>query len=367
MTPTLNIADLSLAILWLFFAVRGYMRGLVKEAGSLAAIVTAFYLAGAYHKQLAPNLTEYISGNYAGTAAYLLIFTVTLLGVWFVALTISGIVKITMTQWADRFFGGGFGLAKGVILTAVLLFLLRLAAPDPDFLKGSLLVPVLDKMSTRLVNYIPPDINEKLRKFSKKELPDPINAALEKKAAAAAAAAAAAIGDKKPAEADKKPPEPEKKAEPAKKPETKPEAKPEAKPAEPAKKAEPAKPEADKKPAAPAPKAEAKPAEPAKKPQSTPAEPAKKPDAKPTEPAKKAEPAKPESSLKPVSPGLKVEMRSTQAATPGQTPARRAEAAKAPESAPSPAAAADKTAPTAKPRPAAPDKALQAAATDKPS
>ena len=138
MTPTLNIADLSLAILWLFFAVRGYMRGLVKEAGSLAAIVTAFYLAGAYHKQLAPNLTEYISGNYAGTAAYLLIFTVTLLGVWFVALAISGIVKITMTQWADRFFGGGFGLAKGVILTAVLLFLLRLAAPDPDFLKGSL-------------------------------------------------------------------------------------------------------------------------------------------------------------------------------------------------------------------------------------
>ena len=126
MTPTLSIADLSLAILWLFFAVRGYMRGLVKEAGSLAAIVTAFYLAGAYHKQLAPNLTEYISGNYAGTAAYLLIFTVTLLGVWFVALTISGIVKITMTQWADRFFGGGFGLAKGVILTAVLLFLLRL-------------------------------------------------------------------------------------------------------------------------------------------------------------------------------------------------------------------------------------------------
>lgn len=367
MTPTLNIADLSLAIIWLFFVVRGYMRGLVKEAGSLAAIVTAFYLAGAYHKQLAPNLTEYISGNYAGTAAYLLIFTVTLLGVWFVALAISGIVKITMTQWADRFFGGGFGLAKGVILTAVLLFLLRLAAPDPDFLKGSLLVPVLDKMSTKLVNYIPPDINEKLRKFSKKELPDPINAALEKKAAAAAAAAAAAIGDKKPAEpekkpaeADKKPPEPEKKAEPAKKPETK----PETKPAESPRKAEPAKPEADKKPAAPAPKAEAKPEAGAK-----PAAPSPKAEGKAAEPAKKpeAKPAKPESSLKPAAPALKVEMRSTQAATPGLAPAKNTEAAKAPGNASPPAAAADKTAPPAKPRPAAPDKALQAAATDKPS
>ena len=315
MTPTLNIADLSLAILWLFFAVRGYMRGLVKEAGSLAAIITAFYLAGTYHKVLAPNLTEYISGNYAGTAAYLLIFTVALLGVWFVALAISGIVKVTMTQWADRFFGGGFGLVKGVILTAVLLFLLRLAMPDPDFLKGSMLVPVLDRVSGKLVNYIPPDINEKLRRFGKKELPDPIKAALEKKAAAAAAATAAAVMDKKPADPDKKPAE--------------------------APKAE------DKRPA-PEP---AKPAEkPAAKPEAKAAEPAKKPEAKPAEaktaehPAKKAaEPAKPAATDAKPAPEKKAE------------PAR----SEASKTAPEPKAPADKhpTAPAAKPaRPADTDK-----------
>jgi len=277
MMPTLNIADLSLAIIWLFFAIRGYMRGLVKEVGSLAAIIMGFYLAGAYHKALAPNLTGYISGNYTGTAAYLLIFTVVLLGVWFLALAISGIVKVTMTQWADRFFGGGFGVVKGVILTAVVLFLIRLAAPDPDFLKGALLVPVLDKVSARLVNYIPPDINEKLRKFGKKELPDPIKAALEKKAAAAAAATAAAVLDKKPADPDKKPAEAPK-PEPAKAAEKKPE--PVAKDKG-----------ADKKPAP------AKPSESPHKPDAAktdakPAEPAKKSDAKPT-PGKPAEPAKP--------------------------------------------------------------------------
>lgn len=303
MMPTLNIADLSLAIIWLFFAIRGYMRGLVKEVGSLAAIIMGFYLAGTYHKALAPNLTDYISGNYAGTAAYLLIFTVVLLGVWFLALAISGIVKVTMTQWADRFFGGGFGLAKGVILTAVLLFLIRLAAPDPDFLKGAMLVPVLDKISTRLVNYIPPDINEKLRKFGKKELPDPVKAALEKKAAAAAAATAAAVLDKKPADPDKKPAEAPK-AEPAKPAEKKPE------PAAKDKDADKKPAQAAGKPAEPPHKAEAKPAEPAKKPDAQPAakpnEPAKKP-AEPTAPAgkpagpeaktapdKKAEPAKSE-------------------------------------------------------------------------
>ncbi|OLN27791.1 hypothetical protein DVDV_1954 [Desulfovibrio sp. DV] len=327
MMPTLNIADLSLAIIWLFFAVRGYMRGLVKEAGSLAAIITAFYLAGSYHKVLAPNLSEYISGNYAGTAAYLLIFTVALMGVWFVALAISGIVKVTMTQWADRFFGGGFGLVKGVILTAVLLFLLRLAMPDPDFLKGSMLVPVLDKVSGKLVNYIPPDINEKLRRFGKKELPDPIKAALEKKAAAAAAATAAAVLDKKPADPDKKPAE-------APKAEDKHPAPEPAKPAD-KKPAEPAK-EPDKKPAA---KPEAKAAEPAKKPEAKPAE------AKTAEhPAKKAaEPAKPAGSDAKAAPEKKAD------------PAK----SEAPKAAPDPKAAADKhpTAPAAKPaRPADTDK-----------
>lgn len=347
MMPTLNIADLSLAIIWLFFAFRGYMRGLVKEVGSLAAITMGFYMAGSYHKQLAPNLTGYISGNYTGTAAYLLIFTVVLLAVWFVALAISGIVKVTMTQWADRFFGGGFGVVKGVILTAVVLFLIRLAAPDPDFLKGAMLVPVLDRISSKLVNYIPPDINEKLRKFGKKELPDPIKAALEKKAAAAAAATAAAVLDKKPADPDKKPaeaakPEPakpaEKKPEPAAKdaekkpaptPGKPPEAPPKSEPAKPGEaKAAAAKPN-DAKPADPAKKAEAKPepakpAEPAKK-SAEPAKPAAKPEAAPAKPEAKAAPAPKTDTAKAERPSAAPAATDKQPATPAAKPTHPAQ------------------------------------------
>lgn len=211
--PTLNIADLFLAIVWLFFGIRGYMRGLVKEAGSLAAIVLGFYCASTYHKALAPHLTGYISGNYAGTAAYLILFTGTLLGVWFLALAISGMVKVTMTQWADRLFGGAFGLVKGVVLTAALLFLIHLAAPHPDFLKGAMLVPVLDKVSAKLAHYIPPDINEKLRSFGRKDPAEQLKSAMEKKAAEAAKAASA----KKPPEPEAKPAEQPAKAAPGKK------------------------------------------------------------------------------------------------------------------------------------------------------
>lgn len=164
--PHCNIADLALALIWLYCGFRGYLRGLVKEVGSLAAIATGFYCAGAYHKALAPHLAHYISGNYAGTAAYLLIFTAALLGVWFLTLAVSGVVKVTMTEWADRFFGGAFGLLKGVLLTAVILFLIQLAVPHPEFLKGSKLVPVLERLTSRFVQYIPPGIHQKLRAWT---------------------------------------------------------------------------------------------------------------------------------------------------------------------------------------------------------
>lgn len=165
--PTLTIADLILACIWLFFAIRGYLRGLVREAGALASLVLAFYCAGVYHKTLAPHLVTSVPPQYANTAAYLLLFLATLLGVWFLALGLSGLVKVTMTQWADSFFGGIFGLAKGVVLTAALLYLLHLAAPTPDFLKGSRLVPLLETVSARLAKYIPPDINDKLRSLGR--------------------------------------------------------------------------------------------------------------------------------------------------------------------------------------------------------
>jgi len=165
--PHFNIADLTLALIWLYCSFRGYLRGLVKEIGSLAAIATGFYCAGAYHNALAPRLAQYISGNYAGTAAYLIIFTAALFGVWFLTLAVSGIVRITMTDWAERFFGGAFGLTKGFLITAALLFLLQLAMPHPDFLKDSRLVPVLEQITSHFVQYIPPGINTKLRAWAK--------------------------------------------------------------------------------------------------------------------------------------------------------------------------------------------------------
>lgn len=158
-----NIADLTLVILFGFFAIRGYMRGLAKELGAVAAILLGAYVAGKYGPEAVPYISPYVSGSYAGAAAYILVFTAVLALVWFVALGVSGLAQVTMTAWADRLFGGLFGLAKGVILAAALLYLVTLAAPNPPFLADSRLVPYLRRVSDLLSSQIPEEVKERLK------------------------------------------------------------------------------------------------------------------------------------------------------------------------------------------------------------
>jgi membrane protein required for colicin V production len=160
----MNIADLALGLVWGFFFIRGYFRGLVRELGALAALICGFYMARAYQGWLAPYLTEYVAGNYAGIAAYILLFTATLLCVWLLVLGVAGLVKVATAEWADHLFGGLFGLIKGVVLTAAVLFLFSMLSPDrPDFMTGSKLVPLLDKVSGALSGYVPENLMEKVR------------------------------------------------------------------------------------------------------------------------------------------------------------------------------------------------------------
>ncbi len=158
----MNVADLALLILWLVFFVRGYFNGLVREAGSLAALVFAFYAAKTWRLELSPHLAPYISGDYTEAAACILIFVVVMFAAWLVALALSALLKIGAAQWADRLFGGVFGLLKGVAVTAAALFFLTMFMPRPEFLAASKLVPVLDQIVTTLTGHIPPDLMRRI-------------------------------------------------------------------------------------------------------------------------------------------------------------------------------------------------------------
>ncbi len=205
----MNITDLALLIIWGFFFFRGYFRGLVKEAASILALILGFKLAVAYSPQVSPHLLPLVSNPaFAAPAAFILIFVGTMIACSLIVVGISGIMKLTLIDWANKFFGGFFGLAKGVLLTAVVFWVWTALLPKPDFMQQSRLVPMLEKVDEYISQYIPPDWKTKLKSLT----PAPLMP--QKKAIAEPAPVAAPVAA--PATPAKTHAKPQNKAQPAK-------------------------------------------------------------------------------------------------------------------------------------------------------
>lgn len=163
----MNIADLALLVIWGFFFFRGYYRGLVKEAASILALILGFKLAVAYSPQLAPHLTPLVSNEaFASPAAFIVIFVGVMVACSLAVTGLTALMKLTLIDWANKFFGGFFGLAKGVLITALALWIWTVLLPKPDFMSSSRLVPVLEKVNGYVSQYIPPDWNKKLKSLT---------------------------------------------------------------------------------------------------------------------------------------------------------------------------------------------------------
>ncbi len=160
----MNIVDLALIIIWGFFFFRGYFRGLVKEAASILAMVLGFKLAVAYSPMVTPHIAPVVSNPaFAPPAAFIIVFVGVMVACSLIVVGISGLMKLTLIDWANKFFGGFFGLAKGVLLTALALWVWTALLPKPEFMNSSRLVPVLERVDAYLSQYIPSDWKQKLQ------------------------------------------------------------------------------------------------------------------------------------------------------------------------------------------------------------
>ena len=176
----MNIADLALLIIWGFFFFRGYYRGLVKEIASIVALALGFKLAVLYAPRAAPYVNQLVSNpTFAAPAAFILIFVGVMVACSIVVAVISGLMRLTLIDWANRLFGGVAGLAKGILLTAVLLWIWFVVLPRPEFMASSRLVPILERVDDALARFIPPDWKQKLKSLTPEPLAPKKTASLD--------------------------------------------------------------------------------------------------------------------------------------------------------------------------------------------
>jgi len=124
---SLNWADWTLIIIITLSSLMSLKRGFIKEALSLATWVVAFIVARTFHTHFQTLLIDAVDEpTLRVIAAFSILFVGTLLVGAGVNFIVGALVRLTGLTPVDRLLGVVFGLARGLILSVVVIAVLRL-------------------------------------------------------------------------------------------------------------------------------------------------------------------------------------------------------------------------------------------------
>jgi len=136
------------------------MRGFLREVLALASWVAAFLVAKLYPVQFTPLLPEAIPNQSLRLlAAFAILFLGTLLIASLLSIALSELFKQVGMGWLDRWLGALFGLARGVLIVAVLVLLGGLTSLPQDVRwRNAMFSAPLEAMVASVMPWLPRDI-----------------------------------------------------------------------------------------------------------------------------------------------------------------------------------------------------------------
>ena len=153
----INLVDIFAGIVTLLFLVRGLIRGLAREVGSVLGIVGGFFLARHFQSSVQPALEPLFPNHpdMAAIAAFALILVATIIGVALLVFALRKFMSVTLTSWVDHFLGAFGGLAKGLLLLTVMFYLAQGLFPDLDVIKTAQCTPLFESLADYLRSFLP--------------------------------------------------------------------------------------------------------------------------------------------------------------------------------------------------------------------
>lgn len=137
----MNPIDIAVAALCALFGVFGILRGLIRQVISLGGLV-AGHLAGVRYYEAAVSWLN-LSFPYSKVVGYAVVFLAVYLLFLLVGSFIEGKVHASKLSFMDRIAGLAVGVAKGALLSVLLVFLLVIFLPkDSEALRTSKAAPV---------------------------------------------------------------------------------------------------------------------------------------------------------------------------------------------------------------------------------
>lgn len=141
----------------LISSIIGLFRGLIKEALSLTIWIVAIWIGLTFSRDFSSLLVGIISAPSGRIAvAFAILFLLTLIIGALISYLLGELVKKTGLTGSDRFAGMIFGVARGLVVTSIIIMLAGLTPlPEDPWWKESMLIPPFQQLAIWFKDHIP--------------------------------------------------------------------------------------------------------------------------------------------------------------------------------------------------------------------
>lgn len=151
----MNVLDIIIVILLVFFLYKGFVHGLVYEVSSILSLLLGIYIAVNFSHVTESYLVKefQLDWPYLSKISFALTFLLVVFGVHLVGKTVTKLLKMVALSMFNRILGGFFGMAKIVVILSICFGFLDsfTSLGRADFMQESQLLKPLMKLSAPIL------------------------------------------------------------------------------------------------------------------------------------------------------------------------------------------------------------------------
>ena len=135
---TLNYIDYIILAILLLFMVLGYRKGIIIGLATIAALVLGIYIAVHFSNYLDATLVEHLhpSRKWLPILSFSITFILVVIAVMLVAKLTEKLVDVVGMGFFNHLGGAALGLAKGLILVSILIFIVNSVDSNGKLISG---------------------------------------------------------------------------------------------------------------------------------------------------------------------------------------------------------------------------------------
>lgn len=166
----MNLLDWIFIVIISFSAIYGLFKGLVKEVISVLAVIVGLIGASRLYEGVSPLLGNLgLSEQAAKIVSFFILFILIFIAIVLIGRLIHRFVHAIFLGWLNRLGGVGFGILRGIILSAIIIMVLTMTLSDKaPILTQSKLTPHIMSVSKVLLSLVPEDLQKRFMEQEKK-------------------------------------------------------------------------------------------------------------------------------------------------------------------------------------------------------